>query len=67
MYEHINIGIAVLTNCRYILSPYSYSGYSRKWLRGLNVNGYIFAGLIHYVVNVTEGDLLTWNQWKNTE
>ena len=37
MYEHI-IGIAVLTNCRYILSPYSYSGDSRKWLRGLNVN-----------------------------
>ena len=67
MYEHINIGIAVLTNCRYILSPYSYSGDSRKWLRGLNVNGYIFAGLIHCVVNVTEGDLLTWNQRKNTE
>ena len=66
MYEHI-IGIAVLTNCRYILSPYSYSGDSRKWLRGLNVNGYISVGLIHWVVNVTEGNLLTWNQWEKVE
>lgn len=63
----MNTGIAVLTKCGSILSPYSYSGDNSKCLRDQNGQWDMSGGLTHCDVFLIEVYRLTWNQWKNVE